>query len=39
MIEKMQLGQAVPRLSREECMDVMFSVLNDAELHMKASQG
>ena len=39
LMEKMRDGQTVPKLTHEECMDLMWEVLSDAELHRKASQG
>ena len=39
LIEKMRCGQKVPKATREESMDLMFEVLNDADLHKRASQG
>ena len=39
LMEKMRDGQTVPKLTHEECMDLMWEVLCDAELHRKASQG
>ena len=39
LIEKMRCGQKVPKATREECMNLMFEVLNDPELHKRASQG
>ena len=35
----MHYGQIVPKLSHEECMDLMLSVLSDADLHKRAAQG
>ena len=34
---KMRLGEIVPKLSPEECMDVMLEILSDPALHMNAS--
>ena len=39
LMEKMRQGQTVPKLSQEECMDLMYSVISDKELHKKAAQG
>lgn len=39
MMEKMRHGMVVPKLSNEECMDLMWSVLADPSLHQNASEG
>ena len=39
LIEKMRCGQTVPKATHEECMSLMFDVLNDSELHKRASDG
>ena len=39
MMEKMRHGQAVPKLTHEECWDIMWLVLSDPALHVRASQG
>ena len=39
MMEKMRYGQVVPRLTHEECMDIMWQVLSDPQLHQRASEG
>ena len=39
LMEKMQSGQKVPRLTHEECMLLMLEVLSDPELHRAASLG
>ena len=39
LMEKMRQGQSVPKMTPEECMDLMHSVLSDKELHLKASRG
>jgi hypothetical protein len=39
LLEKMRHGQVVPKLTQEECMEVMFRVLSDPELHKSASAG
>jgi len=39
LIEKMRDGVVVPKLSNEECMELMFEVLSDPALHMAASAG
>ena len=33
LTEKTCYGQIVPKLSHEECMDLMWGVLSDADLH------
>ena len=35
----MKSGQVVPKVTHEECLDLMFSVVNDPELHIGASSG
>ena len=37
LFDKMRGGQVVPKLTQEECMEVMFRVLSDPELHKSAS--
>jgi hypothetical protein len=39
LLDKMRYGQVVPKLTQEECMEVMFRVLSDPELHKSASAG
>ena len=39
LIEKMRLGQGVPKLTHEECLVVMVQVLSDPMLHRQASEG
>ena len=39
LMEKMRCGQSVPKLTHEECLDMMHSVICDKELHMKAARG
>jgi hypothetical protein len=39
LLEKMRSGQVVPKLTHEECMDLMLEVLNDVALHKRASEG
>ena len=39
LMEKMRCGQVVPKMTNEECMDLMHSVLCDKELHKKAALG
>ena len=39
LIEKMRLGEVVPKLSPEECMEVMFEVLSDSRKHELAAEG
>ena len=39
LMEKMRQGQLVPKMTQEECMDLMHSVLSDKELHLQASRG
>jgi hypothetical protein len=39
LLEKMRDGQAVPKLSDEECMMMMHNVLLDPKLHVLASEG
>ena len=38
-MENMRYGQTVPKLTHEECMDLMWEVLSDVELHRKAALG
>ncbi len=39
LLEKMRSGQVVPKLTHEECMQLMLEVLSDPALHMRASEG
>ena len=39
LLEKMRNGQVVPKLTHEECMELMLEVLRDDELHKRASAG
>ena len=39
LMDKMRCGQRVPKLTHEEAMDLMHSILCDKELHIKAAQG
>ena len=39
MMENMRDGQVVPRLTHEECMDLMWQILSDADLHKRGSEG
>lgn len=39
LLDKMKDGQVVPKLTHEECMEVMYEVLNDRALHVAAAQG
>ena len=39
LLEKMRSGQTVPKLTHEECMQLMHDVLSDDELHARASEG
>jgi hypothetical protein len=39
LLAKMRAGAVVPKLTHEECMDVMFQVLSDPELHKDAAEG
>ena len=39
LLEKMRDGQAVPKLSDEECMVMMHEVLSDPKVHQLASEG
>ena len=39
LVEKMRDGVVVPKLSNEECMELMLDVLSDPALHMAASAG
>ena len=39
LLEKMRAGQVVPKLTHEECMQLMLEVLSDPALHMRASEG
>jgi len=39
LIDKMRSGQVVPKLKQEECMELMFEVLSDPQLHRNASEG
>ena len=38
-MEKMRQGQAVPKLTHEECMEIVFQVLSDPGLREHASKG
>ena len=39
LIDNMRYGQTVPKLTHEECMDFVWEVLSDVELHRKAALG
>ena len=39
MMDKMRYGQVVPKLTHEECLELMWSVLADPDLHKHASDG
>ena len=39
IMEKMRHGQAVPRLTHEECLEIMLQVLSDPALHQRAAAG
>ena len=39
LMEKMRAGQLVPKLTHEECLEIMFQVLSDFALHEHASNG
>ena len=39
MMEKMRHGIVVPRLTHEECMEIMWTVLQDLALHQRAPEG
>ena len=39
MMEKMRHGMVVPKLTHEECMELMWEVLADPALHQRASEG
>ena len=39
LLEKMRAGQVVPALTHEECMQIMFEVLSDPAIHIRASEG
>jgi hypothetical protein len=39
LLEKMRGGQAVPKLTHEECLTLMFEVLSDPAVHIQAAQG
>ncbi len=39
LLEKMKNGQVVPKVTHEECLDLMFSVVKDPALHIAASSG
>ena len=39
LMEKMRAGQLVPKLTHEECLEIMFRVLSDLALHEHASRG
>ena len=39
MIEEMRQGQKVPKLTHEECLDIMWQVLSDPALHQRAAAG
>ena len=38
-MEKMRTGMVVLKLTHEECLTLMFEVLADPDLHMRASDG
>ena len=39
LINKMRDGAVVPKLTNEECMDLMLGVLSDPGLHARAAEG
>ena len=39
LLEKMRMGSVVPTLTNEECMTLMYQVLSDPELHIRAAKG
>ena len=39
MMEKMRHGASVPKLTHEECLDLMLECLRDPALHKHASEG
>ena len=39
MMDKMRMGAVVPKLTHEECMELLLEVLVDPALHRKASEG
>ena len=39
LLEKMRLGEVVPKLTNEECMVLMLEILSDPDLHKHASEG
>ena len=39
LLEKMRDGDVVPRMSPEECCDVMLDVLSDKAIHIRAAEG
>ena len=39
LLRKMQLGQIVPQLRAEECVDIMVEVMSDMSLHLAAADG
>ena len=39
LLEKMRSGKVVPKLSHEECMQLMLEVWSDPEIHQKAAEG
>ena len=39
LMDKMRNGQSVPKLTPEECMNLMLEVLSDPELHKRAAEG
>ena len=39
LMEKMRHGQNVPKMTQEECVDLMHSILCNKELHLQAARG
>jgi len=39
LVDKMRGGEVVPKLSNEQCMELMLEVLSDPGLHVRAAQG
>ena len=39
LLEKMRNGQVVPKMTHEECMQLMLDVLSDPALHRGAAEG
>ena len=39
LLEKMRHGETVPRLTHEECLELMWQVLSNPALHQRAAEG